>query len=121
MKAKEQAFLKILGERIRGFRTGKDMTQAKLAEEVGLHMVSMSSIERGIANPSIITLRNIARALGVTLTELLSISEEGITNQKIPWEGEVEFTELLMKYRTLGEKEKGILLETVRAMVGRME
>ncbi|RKZ28509.1 transcriptional regulator, partial [bacterium] len=40
MTSKEQDFLKILGERIRGFRNGKGMTQARLADEAGLHTVS---------------------------------------------------------------------------------
>lgn len=116
MKSKEREYLKTLGERIRGFRAGRKMTQADLAHEAGLHTVSVSSIERGIANPSVLTLRNIARALELTLPELLAIDEEDLG----AWESEAELAEVLMKCKGLGEKDRKTIVEMVRVMVERM-
>ena len=115
MASKEQDFLKILGERIRGFRMGKKMTQAQLADKAGLHTVSLSAIERGVANTSILTLREIARSLEISLSELIMINEEGVSGT--PWSNEAEFAEVLMKCRALNDKERRVFLDTVKAMV----
>ena len=117
MTSKEREYLKILGERIRGFRIGKKMTQSQLADEAGLHTVSLSSIERGVANPSVLTLRNIARALGLSLPELLTIDEDGLS----AWEHEAELAEILMKCKFLSDRDRKTIIETVRVMVERME
>ncbi|MCD6406646.1 helix-turn-helix transcriptional regulator [Candidatus Aerophobetes bacterium] len=116
MTTKEREFLRILGERIRGFRTGKKMTQSRLADKSGLHTVSLSSIERGIANPSILTLRNIAKALEITLPELVSIDEDTLSI----WEGESELAEILIKCKKLSDKNRKTVVETVRVMVEEM-
>ena len=115
MTSKDRKFLKILGERIRGFRVGKKMTQAELANGAELHTVSLSSIERGIANPSVLTLRNIAVALEISLPELLSIDEKAHD-----WSDEAEFAEVLMRCRELDEKDKKLVIEIVRVMMERM-
>jgi len=116
MTSKEREYLKILGERIRGFRAGRKMTQADLAHEAGLHTVSVSSIERGIANSSILTLRNIAGALELTLPELLAIDEKDLS----AWENEAEFAEILMRCKGLAENDRKTIIEMVRVMVERM-
>lgn len=41
-----------------------DITQKRLAELSGIDQADISKIERGIANPSVLTLERIARALG---------------------------------------------------------
>ena len=45
-----------------------DLTQKQLAELSGIDQSDISKIERGIANPSVLTLERIARALGGKLT-----------------------------------------------------
>jgi len=48
------------------------MTQEQLAERCGLHRTFVGSVERGERNVSILNLRTIARALRVSLAELLA-------------------------------------------------
>ncbi|RKZ30862.1 hypothetical protein DRQ33_07540 [bacterium] len=121
MTFERNTYLKILGERIRGFRIGKNMTQAELADKSGLHTVSLSSIERGVANPSILTLRNIAHALQIRLSELLYIIEDESPSQPIPWGSSAELATILIKSKSLDEKNRQILLKTIKAMLNNME
>ena len=60
-----------LGKRIKQCRHAVDKSQETLAFDARVDRTYISSIERGIANPSIGTLANICHALGLTLTELL--------------------------------------------------
>lgn len=59
-----------LGKRIKQCRHAADKSQETLAFEAHVDRTYISSIERGIANPSIETLANICYALNVTLAEL---------------------------------------------------
>ena len=54
-----------LGRRIREFRTERGLTLSGMALRVGVTRSFLSSVERGIAYPSILVLRSIAAALGV--------------------------------------------------------
>lgn len=60
-----------LGERIEKLRKERHMTQEQLAERAGLHRSYFWDIEQG-RNISIKTAQKIAKALGVTLSELFS-------------------------------------------------
>jgi transcriptional regulator with XRE-family HTH domain len=60
-----------LGKRVKQCRHAVDKSQETLAFDAHVDRTYISSIERGIANPSIVTLANICHALGLTLTELL--------------------------------------------------
>lgn len=62
--------LKLIGDRIRGFRKAKRLTQEKLAELADLHPTFLSEIENGKANYSISTLLSISKALKVNPAEL---------------------------------------------------
>lgn len=59
-----------LGKRIKQCRHSADKSQETLAFEAHVDRTYISSIERGIANPSIETLANICYALNITLAEL---------------------------------------------------
>lgn len=65
------AALKKIGARIRHFRIERDMSQEALAFDAGLAVNSISTIERGEANPSIAVLLSIARILKVKLRDLV--------------------------------------------------
>ena len=56
---------KELGLLIRRLRSRCDMTQATLASLTGIHRTYLSRAERGQVMPSVITLMQIAGALGV--------------------------------------------------------
>jgi len=64
--------LRRLGERVRGFRRARGLTQEALARSLGLSVAYVSLIERGGRNPPVTTVVAIARALGVSPREMLS-------------------------------------------------
>lgn len=57
-------------------RLGKKLTQEGVAEGAGLHPNYISSVERGERNISIANIERIACALGVPMSELLSIPDQ---------------------------------------------
>ncbi len=61
-----------VGARIKQCRHAADKSQERLAFEASVDRTYISSIERGIANPSVETLANICYALNVTLAELFA-------------------------------------------------
>ncbi len=56
-----------IGEKLQRYRTMRHMTMRELSAESGLTPSMLSQIERGVTNPSINTLRTIAKALDVPL------------------------------------------------------
>lgn len=63
--------LRRLGERVRGLRRAKGLTQEALARSLGLSVAYVSLIERGGRNPPVTTVVAIAHALGVKPREML--------------------------------------------------
>ena len=61
---------KKVGNRVREVRKGKGITQADLAEQVGVARVSILSIEKGRYIPTIETALKISHALDMSLEEL---------------------------------------------------
>ena len=63
---------KQLPKKVRALREAQGMTQAELAKRAGLHRVYVTQLELGIhRNQTLDTLTRLAKALGVSLTELL--------------------------------------------------
>ena len=58
------------GERVRKLRQSKGWSQEDLAFKAGMHRTCLGGIERGERNPSLRNIAAIAKALGVTLSEL---------------------------------------------------
>ena len=56
--------------KLKAVRAEKDMTQAALAEAVGVSRQTINAIEKGEYNPTINLCRAICKALGKTLDEL---------------------------------------------------
>ena len=56
--------------RIREFRAKKDMTQAQLAEFVGVRRETIVFLEKGKYNPSLKLAHDVAKALDTTIEEL---------------------------------------------------
>ncbi|WP_126424741.1 helix-turn-helix domain-containing protein [Brevibacillus marinus] len=65
-----------LGNRIRAFRKLKGYTQQSLAEEMGVSLALVGSVERGTKVPSERVLRKIANTLQVELEELCAITDK---------------------------------------------
>jgi len=62
---------KKLGENIKRIRLAKDMTQGDLCRKLEVDRAYMSNVENGKKNPTLSTITNIAKALGVSTDELL--------------------------------------------------
>jgi transcriptional regulator with XRE-family HTH domain len=62
--------LELLGRKIREVRLERALTQERLAELCEMHHNHISSVERGITNPTFMALLRIARALDVSLNDL---------------------------------------------------
>lgn len=60
------------GELIKAARKKAGMTQAQLAEKLGISYVGVSQWENDLRNPKLDTLQRIASALGVPVQELIS-------------------------------------------------
>lgn len=63
---------KALGKRVAELRKAAELTQAQLAEKVGVAVETISRLERGSAIPSLARLEGIARALRVELPDLFA-------------------------------------------------
>ena len=63
---------KAIGRRIKTARINANLTQEALADHIGLSTSHMSNIETGTTRVSLVTIVNLANALGVTVDDLLS-------------------------------------------------
>lgn len=70
----ESERLSEVGWRIRTIRTRKRLTLRSLAAECGLSVGFLSQIERGLSSFSVSSLRSICQALGVSLADVLVMS-----------------------------------------------
>ena len=59
-----------LGERVRSLRKARSLTVSAFAQQVGVSPGLISQVERGLTDPSLGTVRNLARVLEVPLFEL---------------------------------------------------
>ncbi|HEY4440361.1 MAG TPA: helix-turn-helix transcriptional regulator [Candidatus Elarobacter sp.] len=66
------AFLTALGERVRELRARRGMTRKILAKDSGVSERFLAQLESGQGNASLLTLRQVAAALNVPLTEIVA-------------------------------------------------
>jgi len=62
---------KKLGENLKTLRTKKNITQTGLAKILDVDKSFISNIEKGKNNPTLSTITNLAKVLGVSTNELL--------------------------------------------------
>lgn len=65
-----------VGLALKRWRTDRGLTQEELASRSNLSYKFIGEIERGIANPTILTLSTLARALDVEIVELISARDQ---------------------------------------------
>ena len=89
----------MFGERVRLARVELGLSQETVAELALMHVTNYGKIERGVANPSLLTILRIAGALDKDLAELT----DGITVDHLPEEFAVlsaaEFVRERERYR----------------------
>ena len=62
---------KLVGRNLRRIRQQKQITQEQLAERSGFSQQYLSGLERGLRNPTIVTIYELAQTLGVSHLDLL--------------------------------------------------
>lgn len=62
---------KLVGQNVRRFRERRGLTQEQFAEVSGFSQQYISSLEHGRRNPTIITIYELAIALGVSHVDLI--------------------------------------------------
>ena len=71
----QDASLRALGAAIRRSRVERGISQEELAHRSSVDRSYMSSIERGNQNPGVVSVVRIARAMEMTVTELMAEAE----------------------------------------------
>lgn len=66
----------ILAANLRRYRGARRLSQEALAEQCGLHRTYVGSVERGERNVTLSSLEVFARALGVSVPELLTPKDD---------------------------------------------
>lgn len=72
-----------LGENIRHYRSARKLTVRKLADAAGASASLVSQLENGRSGASVATLIRIAKALGVTLGDLVGDNQTPSSNSRI--------------------------------------
>src|SRR5436190_9811873 len=67
----EAAYLARLGDRVRAWRAGNGMTRKSLAAASGVSERYLAQLEAGQGNISVLLLRKLARAMGVSVESLV--------------------------------------------------
>lgn len=63
---------RLVGQNVRKYRLAAKLTQEELAERSGFGQQYISDLERGLRNPTVVTLFEIAVPLGTTPASLVS-------------------------------------------------
>lgn len=73
------------GDRVRSARVELGLSQENIAELAQMHVTNYGKIERGTANPSLVTILRIASVLGTDVAALTG----GLSREHLPAEFEV--------------------------------
>jgi XRE family transcriptional regulator, aerobic/anaerobic benzoate catabolism transcriptional regulator len=125
----ETLYLSRLGERVRGWRTEQGLTRKALSAASGVSERYLAQLEAGQGNISVLLLRKVAHAIGVSIEHLVSEEDKPLERialiglrgagkstigEKLAQERGVPFIELDREV----EQEAGARLEEVFAMYG---
>ncbi len=69
---------RLVGRNFARLRQAKGFTQERFAEVSGVTQQYVSDLERGLRNPTVVTLYNLASALGVSHVELVTPDDEAL-------------------------------------------
>ena len=67
---------RLVGRNVRRVRLAKGLTQEQFADRSGFSQQYISDLERGRRNPTVVTLFELAQALAVNHTDLLTFDDE---------------------------------------------
>ncbi len=73
MTSEEKKYVKAIGKRIKEIRKSKNIAQKELAYTCELDVSTMNRIEKGVYIPRITTLKVIAKALEISVGEIVDL------------------------------------------------
>lgn len=71
IKDKDREYLKKLGGNTKKVRKSLDITQGDLADKTTFHRTYISQIERGVTNPTLLSLQTLAKGLETSVEVLI--------------------------------------------------
>ncbi len=75
---RKKGILRDLGEEVRERRKSQGLSQEGLAHSAGVHPNVIGRLERGIYNPTVLTLLSVATTLNISLEDLFaSVAKKG--------------------------------------------
>jgi transcriptional regulator with XRE-family HTH domain len=101
--------MKTLGDKIRYFRNLKGWSQEEFAYKLNMSITGYSKIERNVTDVNFKRLTQIAKVLGLSVVELLSVSEKGLgqaDSSKLLQEKDKEINRLQKRIIELLEKKE---------------
>ena len=108
-----------MGDTIVKLRIEKEMRQADLANQVGVHPSNVTRWELGLSKPRKKALEKLAVALGTTVEELLSEDTEGLRERLMVQDSEL--AQMLLQVHRLEEKEQEALKIFLDALLTRTQ
>jgi transcriptional regulator with XRE-family HTH domain len=72
---------RLVGRNVRRIRLEKRLSQEQFAERAGFTQQYLSDLERGLRNPTVMTLYELARALEVEHVALVAPDDEALTEE----------------------------------------
>lgn len=75
-RAKETDSKPAFGRTVRKLRQSRGLSQERLAELAGIHRTYIGDVERGRRNVALVNMTRIAKALGISLSRLMSEMEK---------------------------------------------
>lgn len=107
-----------LTDKIRAFRTIKNLSQENMAQMIGISSTAYAKLERGETEMSYTRLEQVAQVLDVRVTDLINFGENGFfylnngsPNGIVVNNSSKEATELLIELQKLRAEKEGFIKE----------
>ena len=101
-------------ENLKKYRTQKDISQEELAKKAGVHSTHLSRYERGLSMPSLEVAYKMAKALDLSIDELVYGDHNAKMEQSIK---DRELLTMFKKVQVLNEKQKECMKEFMSAFL----
>lgn len=101
-----------LGNKIRFFRTLKNLSQENMADLLGLSLTGYAKIERGETDMTISRLEQIAEVIGVKLEDITSFDEKFVFNNY----GEKSQSNGIVNHNNTFENERKSYLDRIESL-----
>jgi transcriptional regulator with XRE-family HTH domain len=102
----------MFSENLKQLRADRKLSQAGLAEQIGVHVTHLSRYERGLSSPSLEVIQKIAEALNISIDTLV-FGQKNIEDDI----NDIELATLFKKAQLLSEKQKETIKDLISAFV----